>query len=179
MSALREISIYIDGSCEENRNVTAKTTAGWGFCVVIGDTGLGKGQGEITTERNGVVITNPSTEGFIGAEVGSNNTAELSAMFQGLRWLLTQGGEESAVIRGDSTYALNVGSGIWKAKANRHLAITVQKLWDEVSQLRQLSQEHVRAHRGHRWNERADHLAFRAMSGEDALPLQFWKPGMR
>jgi|TARA_B110000196_G_scaffold95958_1_gene83106 ribonuclease HI len=179
MSNLREISIYIDGSCEENRNVTAKTTAGWGFCVVIGDTGLGKGQGEITTESNGVVITNPSTKDFIGAEVGSNNTAELSAMFHGLRWLLTQGGEESAVIRGDSTYALNVGSGIWKAKANRHLAITVQKLWNEVLQLRQLSQEHVRAHRGHRWNERADHLAFRAMSGEDALPLQFWKPGMR
>jgi len=179
MSNLREISIYIDGSCEENRNVTAKTTAGWGFCVVIGDTGLGKGRGEITTESNGVVITNPSTKDFIGAEVGSNNTAELSAMFHGLRWLLTQGGEESAVIRGDSTYALNVGSGIWKAKANRHLAITVQKLWNEVLQLRQLSQEHVRAHRGHRWNERADHLAFRAMSGEDALPLQFWKPGMR
>ncbi len=179
MSNLREISIYIDGSCEENRNVTAKTTAGWGFCVVIGDTGLGKGQGEITTESNGVVITNPSTKDFIGAEVGSNNTAELSAMFHGLRWLLTQGGEESAVIRGDSTYALNVGSGIWKAKANRHLAITVQKLWNEVLQLRQLSQEHVRAHRGHRWNERADHLAFRAMSGKDVLPLQFWKPGKR
>ncbi len=76
MSNLREISIYIDGSCEENRNVTAKTTAGWGFCVVIGDTGLGKGQGEITTESNGVVITNPSTKDLIGAEVGSNNTAE-------------------------------------------------------------------------------------------------------
>jgi hypothetical protein len=92
---MREISIYIDGSCEENRNVTANTLAGWGFCVVIGDTGLGKGQGEITTERNGVVVTDSSIEGFIGAEVGSNNTAELSAMFHGLRWLLAQGGEES------------------------------------------------------------------------------------
>jgi len=52
-----KISIYVDGSCEENRNVSSETPAGWGFCVVIGDTGLGKGQGEIITEKNGPVIT--------------------------------------------------------------------------------------------------------------------------
>ena len=39
--------------------------------------------------------------------------------------------------------------------------------------------KHIKAHRGHRWNERADHLAFRAMKGDSALPLQFWKPGKR
>ena len=42
MASSENISIYVDGSCEENKNVTAKTPAGWGFCVVIGDTGLGK-----------------------------------------------------------------------------------------------------------------------------------------
>ena len=44
------LHIYVDGSCEENRNVTADTPAGWGFCVVEGDTGLGRGRGEIVTE---------------------------------------------------------------------------------------------------------------------------------
>ena len=179
MGDSRQLSIYIDGSCEENRNVTAITPAGWGFCVIVGDTGLGRGQGEIIIERNGKVVTDSKIQDFIGAEIGSNNTAELSGMAHALRWVLIRGGEESVVIRGDSTYALNVGSGLWKAKANRDLAHTVQQLWQEVSEGRELIQEHVRAHRGHRWNERADHLAFRAMSGEDVLPVQFWKPGMR
>ena len=52
MTKTSKISIYVDGSCEENRNVSSETPAGWGFCVVIGDTGLGKGQGEIITEKN-------------------------------------------------------------------------------------------------------------------------------
>ena len=52
-------------------------------------------------------------------------------------------------------------------------------LWKEVSQLRQLSWSHVRAHRGHRWNERADHLALRCANQEPPAPLSFWKPGQR
>tara|TARA_X000000368_G_C22974210_1_gene686880 strand:- start:407 stop:946 length:540 start_codon:yes stop_codon:yes gene_type:complete len=179
MAIPTKISIYVDGSCEENRNVSSETPAGWGFCVVIGDTGLGKGQGEIITEKSGPVITEKKSEGYIGSEVGSNNTAELCALAHALKWLLVDGSDAPAVIRGDSQYALKIGAGIWKAKANKELALNVQKLWREVSSLRNLTQEHVRAHRGHRWNERADHLAFRAMQGKDALPLQFWKPGKR
>ena len=38
--------IYFDGSCSENRNVGPETPAGWGFCVIIGDNGIGKGHGE-------------------------------------------------------------------------------------------------------------------------------------
>ena len=37
--------IYFDGSCGENRNVGPETPAGWGFCVIIGDNGIGKGHG--------------------------------------------------------------------------------------------------------------------------------------
>ena len=173
------LHIYVDGSCEENRNVTSETPAGWGFCVVEGDTGLGRGRGEIVTEGSGSVITDEASEAFIVAEVGSNNTAELSAIAGALGWLLRQGGSSSVVIRADSQYALNIANGQWRAKKNRDLASHVRSLWNEVSSLRELSGEHVRAHRGHRWNERADHLAFRAMSGEEPLPLQFWKPGQR
>tara|TARA_B100000214_G_scaffold86532_1_gene59341 strand:- start:3270 stop:3800 length:531 start_codon:yes stop_codon:yes gene_type:complete len=173
------IHIYVDGSCEENRNVTAETPAGWGFAVVEGDTGLGRGRGDIVYEASGIVITNSNLSEFIGAEVGSNNTAELSAIAQALRWILESGDCECVVIRADSQYALNIAAGEWRAKKNRALAQRVQKLWNEVSTICELRGEHVRAHRGHRWNERADHLAFRAMSGEEALPLQFWKPGQR
>jgi len=84
---LAALHIYVDGSCEENRNVTAETPAGWGFCVVEGDTGLGRGRGEIVTEGSGSVITDETSNDFIGAEVGSNNTAELSAIAGALGWL--------------------------------------------------------------------------------------------
>jgi ribonuclease HI len=175
----RALYIYVDGSCEENRNVTSKTPAGWGLCVISGDSGIGKGGGDVIFERSGPVVTKESADGFLGAEVGSNNTAELSAIAHAMRWLLSEGDSRDVVLRGDSQYALNIASGEWRAKANRELAGSVQALWSEVTSLHSLCAEHVRAHRGHRWNERADHLAFRAMQGEDALPLQFWKPGSR
>jgi ribonuclease HI len=48
-----------------------------------------------------------------------------------------------------------------------------------VSEIRNLKWSHVRAHRGHRWNERADHLANRCVSNQLPIPLSFWKPGQR
>ena len=173
------LHIYVDGSCEENRNVTADTPAGWGFCVVEGDTGLGKGRGEIVTEGSGPVITDQGSGAFIGAEIGSNNTAELCGFAAALRWLLIEGGSDAAVIRADSQYAGNLASGVWKAKANKELVHQVQLLWREVSGLRPLTWSHVKAHRGHRWNERADHLAVRRAQGDLPEPLTFWKPGQR
>ncbi len=179
MSGLKSVNIYVDGSCEDNRNVTSSTPAGWGFCVIIGDSGTGKGQGDLVTEKCGQVVTNSEEEGFMGAEVGSNNTAELSAIAHALRWVLLNPDIEGVVVRTDSTYAGNVSSSAWKAKANSDLAKRVQELWEEASSVCSVEWEHVRAHRGHRWNERADHLAFRAMKGDSPVPLQFWKPGMR
>jgi ribonuclease HI len=147
--------------------------------VIVNDGITGKGKGHLHTEMNGEVVTNQRDEGYLGAEVGSNNTAELSAIAHALRWILSESEIESATIRGDSRYALNIASGLWTAKANQALARRVRDLWHEVSGIIALVGEHVPAHRGHRWNERADHLAFRAMQGEGALPLQFWKPGKR
>ena len=172
-------TLYFDGSCQENRNVTAETPAGWGVVVVRGDSGLGKGDGEVVEELSGPVITSADGDGFLGAEVGSNNTGELSAMAHALRWLLIEGSTNAVTIRGDSQYALKIAAGEWRAKANRELAARVQALWKEVTSLRTVNAEHVRAHRGHRWNERAAHLAWRECIGENPLPLQFWKPGTR
>ena len=175
----RKWSLYVDGSCLGNQNVDADTPAAWAVVIVTGDNGLGKGNGEIHEEFSDIVVTDESHENYIGAEVGSNNTAELSGFAAALRWLLVEGGEEHAVIRADSQYAGNLACGAWKAKANRELVAHVQALWDAVSELRGLSWEHVRAHRGHRWNERADHLAIRKAQGEIPVPLTFWKPGQR
>jgi ribonuclease HI len=172
--------IYVDGSCKENRNVTSETPAGWGFCVIEGDNGIGRGHGSLIYEESGKVVTNRDAEFFLGAEVGSNNTAELSAIAHALRWLLMGNDKKNIMIKGDSQYAMNIAMGkVRKVKANRELAFRVQELWKEVLHTKKIDCEHIRAHKGHRWNERADHLAFRAMKGDSALPLQFWKPGKR
>jgi len=179
VSNLRSVHIYVDGSCEDNRNVTPATSAGWGYCVIVGDSGRGKGQGNLVEEKSGRVITNEGDVDFLGAEVGSNNTAELSAIAHALRWVIVNSDLETVLIKTDSTYAGNVTSGAWKAKANMDLVKRVRGLWEGAHEMCDIGWEHVRAHRGHRWNERADHLAFKAMKGESAIPLQFWKPGMR
>ena len=172
-------TIYVDGSCPANRDVDATTPASWAFVVVEGDLSHGRGAGEVVHEEAGSVLTDPKAPGFLGAEVGSNNTAELSAFAQALRWLLMQTSDEPALIRADSIYAGNLADGSWKPKANRALVARVQALWKEVKEQRELAWDHVRAHRGHRWNERADHLAGRHALGEPPDPMSFWRPGRR
>ena len=98
---LDTIYIYVDGSCEENRNVTSETPAGWGFCVIEGDNGLGRGHGNLIYEENGKVITDRDSDFFLGAKVGSNNTAELSAIAHALRWLLMGNGKKNIIIKED------------------------------------------------------------------------------
>ena len=51
------------------------------------------------------MITDPDKSKFIGAEVGSNNTAELTAFAEALRWALSEGGDSEIVIKTDSQYA--------------------------------------------------------------------------
>ena len=146
-------TIYVDGSCLGNQNVDATTPAAWSVVVITGDTGLGRGSGSLVEEFAGPVVT--------------------------LRWLLSEGGGEEAIIRADSQYAGNLACGAWRAKANKTLVAHVQELWRTVAAIRPLSWEHVKAHRGHRWNERADHLALRKANDEPPIPLSFWKPGQR
>ena len=170
-------SLYVDGSCIGNQHVDADTPAGWGLVIVEKDTGLGKRSGEFVEEFRGKVITNRDDEKFIGAEIGSNNTAELSAFLHALRWILTRDGDEPCEICTDSKYAGHIADGSWRAKTNKDIASRVQSLWKDVSILRPLSWRHVRAHQGHKWNERADHLAKRVVNDENPIPLDFWKPG--
>ena len=58
MSDIGRVHIYVDGSCSENRNVTSETSAGWGLCVIVNDSGSGNGKGHLFTDLNGEVITN-------------------------------------------------------------------------------------------------------------------------
>ena len=107
------IALYIDGSCLENNNVTSETPAAWGLAIVTGDNGLGKGSGEIIHELWGFVKCNPADDEFLGAEVGSNNTAELTGFAMALRWLLIEGSERDAIIAATNDVGL-MTRPVWK-----------------------------------------------------------------
>ena len=92
------LHLYVDGSCGDNRNVGRETIAGWGVCIVRGDSGTGKGQGEVIEEFSGRVITDPESPEYMGASVGSNNTAELTAIGYALRWALIDEREDALTI---------------------------------------------------------------------------------
>ena len=62
LSEFDKISVYVDGSCLENQNVGKTTPAAWAVVIVIGDSGLGKGTGEIIEEFFGKVVTDEDSE---------------------------------------------------------------------------------------------------------------------
>ena len=109
-----------------------------------------------------------------GALVASNNTAELTALLQALRWTIQHTGVEGVTIRCDSMYAMEIGEGRWKAKANLELVDVVRAALQAARVKRDVEMNHVRAHEGHRWNERADHLARSAAEETKPEDLSFW-----
>jgi ribonuclease HI len=166
--------IYVDGSAIGNINVTADTPAGWGLVVVeVDENDLKSGvalhsQGREVEQHYGKVITDANHPKYIGAEVGSNNTGELSAIY----WALTiiqdnNDTNDVFTIYGDSMYAGKMASREWRPKENVDLVRKVADLWDSLSRAgHNFSWLHVKAHSGHKWNDLADRLASTAASGE-------------
>jgi hypothetical protein len=84
------IEAYTDGSCPDNRAVSQYNPAGWGWCLTYATNKntIPNPDGDDWTEGFGLVNTNPDNPSHIGAEVGSNNTAELQAAIELLDYLL-------------------------------------------------------------------------------------------
>lgn len=83
-----EIGVFTDGACKGNQNVaTTSCPSGWGVAIVEGCTGVPPVGGDLVRELYGPVCLDSKSPSFIGAEVGSNNTGELSAMCEAFRWL--------------------------------------------------------------------------------------------
>lgn len=164
-----EIAIFTDGACEGNVNVASRACpAGWGAIVVEGCVGNPPRGGAASTRLYGPVELDPSSPGFLGAEFGSNNTGELSAVCEALRWLLEhERTGRAAVICYDSEYAANQAQGFHKAHKNVALS---QKSRDLLRRARGAGRQvgflHVKGHSGHRWNDAADALANRGAAGE-------------
>ena len=177
---MRKIGIYVDGSAIGNQNVDANTPAGWGMTCVKMDVGDNShSSGEVQNELSGIVITDPDSSQFIGAEVGSDNTAEVTALYKALEHIeyghQTNNPETSYTIYGDSMYAGKMAMGEWKPKENKELIKNLMNKWKSLKmQGINFTWNHVKAHSGHLWNERVDHLAIKAASNEKSVPLNEW-----
>ena len=170
----KDLVAYTDGSCIGNSHVRKnQLKAGWGGVI------LHRAKGHIDNPDDlnariidqgkiwGPVIIDTTHPSFIGATHGSNNTGELSAIGEVLRWVnerFDNNDSRSVLIRYDSKYAAMVAQKLWSAKSNIQLARTVQLLYTETSKHRTVYFSHVKGHSNHKWNEYADKLANRGRS---------------
>jgi ribonuclease HI len=165
------VAIYCDGSCPNNRRVGKDNPAGWGFVVVKRVSIFDHKAGHVIHEAWGRVVTDSLRGQYRGAEKGSNNTAELTAVLEAMLWISDRRKRESierAAIFTDSKYAKMMISGQWKFDLpddteNRELVKACREVFEEVDpRLR-----HVAGHAGNLHNERADVLARRGAESGD------------
>jgi len=166
-----ELALFTDGACKGNNHVTAsKCPAGWGVAVVGGggaDGSHAKGTAQLVAELFGPVVIDSASPFFLGAEVGSNNTGELSGICEALLWLIHyEPSSRSAAIFYDSKYAAKITTGEYRAEKNKSLAAKARSLLQSARQHRKVRFEHVKGHSNNRWNDAADGLANRGAAGE-------------
>lgn len=161
--------LYTDGACPGNKHVHVHACpAGWGVCIVRSPAMI------VEEELFGPVPISIHSKFYLGAMVGSNNTAELTAIGEALRWLRDFGGVEKypgrVCIRYDSEYAAKSVQGIYNGKKNVELIQHVRKFYKEVSLRRtgvhSLVWQHVKGHSNEKFNDRADLLATQGSKGE-------------
>lgn len=92
---------------------------------------------------------------------GTNNIAELTAIFRGLQMLKTR--TIPVEIYTDSRYAIGVLTGKYKAKKNLELIAGIRELMSEFASLKL---KKVKGHAGIPGNELVDELAGRAIKGD-------------
>ena len=144
-------AIFSDGG---TRVVDGKTFAGWS---VISRSPRGR-----IFVMFGPVITTEAHLAFSGARIHSNNTAEMTAMFEALSFLGPRGPvthDEQSCTYYDSMHAAGVCLGTVQARTHVLLALAGQRSLIPVQRRLRLTMQHVFGHSGNLGNECADHAA--------------------
>jgi len=161
--------IYTDGACKGNSDVAKKQSpAGWGAVILENE----ESSLRTVKEIYGPVQTNPLNEGFIGAQVMSNNTGELSAIGHALQYMVDHSGELSEgdiVIRYDSIYAANSIIGIYNGEKNVALISSCREIYRRATAIYSVTFEKVKGHSNDKYNDIADELANRGAVGSVQL----------
>lgn len=176
-SSREEYHIYSDGACKGNTNV--KNTlhpAGWGVAILKRN--ILANELILIEELYGPVILNRDQDGYLGAEVTSNNTAELCAIGEALRWILRSHELFDICdevfdfkICYDSEYAAKSVIGEFNGKKNVRLIHNVRALLRKVRGIStkvKVSFEHVKGHSKNTWNDKADALANLGATGVES-----------
>ena len=138
---------YTDGSGTKGR-CSAHTAAGWGWTL--------QGEEDDWLDASGPVITSSDHTAFLGAEVGSNNTGELSAIYEALLFAAERHFDHT-VIHSDSQWSINVITGRWRPKAHKNMINRIRALLRNTRM--RVHFQWVKGHQGCEGNERADRLA--------------------
>jgi len=160
--------IYTDGSADRSPE-----SAGWGWLALdptVANTP--PQQATPVAKQWGPVNLDTHAPDFLGAQRPTNNTGELSAIGQALRWVSTWTGLSKVMetqIRTDSQWACGVLSG-GKVRANK---LIVRQTKDILQRLRAVTTVHLIWIKGHQtdgsnvayWNAQADWLAGQGMRG--------------
>ena len=144
-------AIYTDGG---TRVVDGEIFAGWG---VISRSPRGR-----IFILFGPVITTKAHLAFSGARIHSNNTAQMTAMFEALSFLGPRGPvtrDEQSCIHYDSMHAAGICLGTIQARTHVQLALACQQSMIRAQHRLRLTMQHVYGHGGNLGNECADHAA--------------------
>lgn len=131
------VHIYTDGACTNNPGPM-------GIGVVVMDAQSTKEHSE-----------------FLG--IGTNNIAELTAIFRALQLTATK---KPIVIYTDSAYAIGVLTKRWKLKANQELVLRIRQL---IATFPSVRFQKVAGHAGIPANERCDELARMAIAQRKSM----------
>ena len=101
-----------------------------------------------------------STEGYLGAEAATNNTAELNAVVCALEfgiWRFNEANAASIQVWSDSLYPIGTVSEGWGVNRNRAIVERARKNCTSVRLMwRNSAMSHVRGHQSNRWKDEVD-----------------------
>ena len=156
------LTIFTDGSGDTGR-CSSRTPAGWGW--------TGSFNSRDFFDSAGPVQVHPSDPGFLGARVGSNNTAELSAWMEAALFLLAQPEALPADLTFvyDSKWTAHMVTGHWRPKRHKAMISLARALYLNLSSKICVHWVWVKGHSGNVGNERADCLAQRGRNSPAAF----------
>jgi len=162
--------IYTDGSA------SPLPAAGWGWIALDPmQASLPPLDQRTLAQQWGPVERAPDLPTYLGATRLTNNTGEISAIGQAMRWALTWddlGTVEEIQIRTDSQWACRVlAQG--KAKANKALVKTVRDIMQELRTRTTVHLIWIKGHQANKsatafWNAQVDWLAGEGMRGRQS-----------
>ena len=162
--------IYTDGGYYSGEGeIMGAERAGWGWVAVEGGDGIDDTTATSIARACGPVHLDPTSEGYVGADKLSNNTAEGQGLVEALMWLAHASSVPRGalvLIRPDSKLVVDWATGLTAAHSNHELVANLRRIYSQVSSVWNVRWAHVKGHSGHVWNDMADALAERGCTGE-------------